>query len=80
MGEVQAAQEEEKQPVFTMINTRGTDGANIIGNAGEMDNEMSLPVMETLQLDGAKSSMKTRSAYKGNVFVNAGVKKTTDMM
>ena len=77
---MQAAQEEAKQPVFTMINTRGTDGANIIGNAGEMDNEMSMPVMETLKLDGAKSSMKTRSAYKGNVFVNAGVKKTTDMM
>ena len=75
-----ANQEEEKQPVQTMIDTRGTDGANIIGNAGEMDNEMSMPLIDTLQLDGAKSSMKTRSCYKGNVFVNAGVKKTTDMM
>ena len=51
-------------------------GPNVIGNDDE--NDMSLPVMTNLSL-APKSDMKTRSAYKGNAFVNAGVKRTTDL-
>ena len=38
--------------VQTMINTKGDDGANIIGNAGEMDDEMETMGMASLNLGG----------------------------
>ena len=57
----------------TMINTKGDDGANIIGNAGEMDDEMETMGMASLNLGG---KMQTRQSFKDDVFVNAGVKAT----
>ena len=60
------------------------ESCNIIGN--REDHEQSHPIMpprsemSNLGLDdGNKSTMKTRSAYKGtSVFVNAGVKQTRE--
>ena len=56
-----------------------TTGPNVIGNAD--DHEMSMPIqsMGALNLQ-PKSTMKTRSAYKGgSVFVTAGVKRTLEL-
>ena len=59
-----------------MINTKGSDGANIIGNEGEMDDEMEMTGMASLSLGG---KMQTRQNYKDDVFVNAGVKATNSL-
>ena len=56
-----------------MINTKGPGSANIIGNAGEMDDEMETMGMASLDLGG---KMQTRQGFKDDVFVNAGVKMT----